>query len=104
MGTLAAEGFMPEDATSRPFAREMAEYDRQKSALLSHAMGQFVVVREETLIGPYSTYAEAYNEGVRNFGPVPMLIKQVLPQEPVSFAPTVGTLANDGLFRCQYSI
>jgi hypothetical protein len=88
------------DHSSADFAKETEVYNRQKEALVQRALGQFVVVHGDTLIGPYASYNDAFNEGVRNFGSVPMLIKQILPDDPISFAPTVGTVANDAVLSC----
>jgi hypothetical protein len=95
---------MTDKKDTTPFEREQKEYERQKQSLLARAQGQYVVVHDDTLIGPYSSYGAAYNEGVKVFGSVPMLIKQVLPEDPVSFAPTVGTVRGNAVFNCQFSI
>jgi hypothetical protein len=86
------------------FEQETATYERQKPALLTHSLGQFVVVLGDTLIGPYASYNDAFNEARRVFGDAAVLIKQVLPEEPVSFAPVVGTINSNAVLNCQYSI
>jgi hypothetical protein len=86
------------------FERELAVYEKHKPDLLKRAQGQYVVVYGDTLIGPYSDYTDAYREGVRAFGDVEMLIKQILPEDPVTFSPTIGSVASDVVFPCQFSI
>jgi hypothetical protein len=83
------------------FETELATYAGHRDRLLEKAEGQFVVVFGDTLIGPYPTHQDAYTEGLRTFGNAPMLIKQVLRDEPVSFAPFIGVVKTEPESVCQ---
>lgn len=85
------------------FERELETYGRHKDQLLEqNAEGQYVVVVGDSLIGPYPTHQAAYTEGLRTFGSVPMLVKQVLRDEPVSFSPFIGVVKTLPENVCQY--
>ncbi|TMA36010.1 MAG: hypothetical protein E6J79_13985 [Deltaproteobacteria bacterium] len=66
---------------------ELAYFEEQKPELLKHHLGQFVLIKGRELLGTFTKLEEAYAEGVRRLGNVPMLIKQVVPEEPVHHVP-----------------
>jgi hypothetical protein len=73
------EGVRPFDG----FSIERATYERLKPGLLDRAKGLFVVVVGEEWLGPVKTSDEAERLGYERFGPGPLYIKRVLPQETV---------------------
>ncbi|HXL79644.1 MAG TPA: DUF5678 domain-containing protein [Pyrinomonadaceae bacterium] len=58
------------DKERQYFADHLAE-------LLSQHLGQFVVVKDDELIGAFNTIEEALAEGARRFGLKPFLVRQV---------------------------
>ncbi len=78
------------DATHADVLRtELAYYERIKPELLQHNAGQFALIKGEELIGTFTKREEAYEAGVKRFGNVPMLIRQVLLAEPVQQIPAL---------------
>ena len=64
------------------FDREMATYERLKPALVEKDAGKWIVIVGDELIGPFDEIAHAERAGLKRFGDGPMLIKQVLAEEP----------------------
>ena len=62
--------------------KELDQFNQQKIDWLKIHGEQFVLVKGSTLIGTYTTLAEAYNAGVAKFGTDPFLVKQLLKEEP----------------------
>ncbi len=85
------------------FEAENKTYADAKDKLVAEAEGQFVVVKGENILGPYSTYGAAYEQGLKMFGKPPFLVKQVLREEPVIFNPSVGTTKTNLHAAWQYS-
>lgn|GEM_PF-3452277 len=94
---------MPERDESTGFERELTLYNEKREELLRTAPGQFVAIYADKLIGPYSSYTGAYTEAVRTFGNVRVFIKQVLPDEPVTFSPSFSISRAKANFTCRYS-
>ena len=63
--------------------QELDFYHSQKAELVKHYNGQFALVKEDKLIGSYTTWEEAFTSGVQQFGNVPFLIKLVQETEDV---------------------
>lgn len=75
--------------------KELKFFERNKSRLLKNYLGQFVLIKDNDLIGAYTTEEEAYKAGIEKFGNTPFLIKQVLKEEPTYAIPAL----NVGLVR-----
>ena len=69
---------------------EIAYYNERKPDLVEHYLGQFVLIRERELAGSFTTFDEAYAEGVKRYGNVPMLIRRVQKDEPVDHIPALS--------------
>ena len=80
---------------SSPLAEELALFEQKKGELLKHNKGQFALIKGPNLVGTFTTFDEAYAAGVTEFGNQPMLVKQILEQEPTEQAPaySLGILA-----------
>jgi hypothetical protein len=76
--------------TSSLFANEIATYEAKKSQLLAEHRGKFVLVHGAELSGIYDSEQNALEEGYRRFGPVPLLIQQILPVTPEQSAPAMA--------------
>lgn len=72
-----------------PLKAELGFFQEMKGEWLKHHNGQFALVRGRQLVGVFTTFQEAYSAGVKQFGNVPMLIRQVLPSDPVEQAPAL---------------
>ncbi len=57
--------------------KELVFFRSQKEDLISHHEGQFVLIKGESLLGSFTTEAEAYGAGLIQLGNQPFLIKQV---------------------------
>jgi hypothetical protein len=62
--------------------RELTYFDSQKAELLKHYAGQFALIHGDELLGTFTRFEEAYEEGVKRVGSEPFLIRQVLENEP----------------------
>jgi hypothetical protein len=68
-------------------AQELRFYEAHKADWLQHFPGLFVVIKGDEWRGPFPSAEAAYSEGLSRYGVVPMLVKQVLANEPVAHAP-----------------
>lgn len=73
---------------------ELDYFNKNKEELLKKYPGQFVLIKNETMKGSFTTQEEAYNVGIEQMGNVPFLIKQVVENEPITSHPalTVGIM------------
>jgi hypothetical protein len=63
---------------------ELEFYESHKSEWLKSNRDQFVVVKNEDLLGFFEDFHSAYCAGVEKFGiDTDFLVKRVVPQEPV---------------------
>jgi len=67
-------------------ARELEYFERHKPEWLSDHSGDYVVVKEDRILGFYSAFEAAYRAGASSFGSeADFLVKRVLEYEPVFF-------------------
>ena len=57
--------------------RERKVYEKQKPELLKTHTGQFALVHDDELVGTFTTFAEAYTEGVKRFGLDSFFIQEI---------------------------
>ncbi len=57
--------------------KELAAYEAVKPSLLPHALGKFVLIRGEQVVGTYDAELDAVDAGYQKFGNVPFLVKEV---------------------------
>lgn len=84
------------DVMQNPLKKELKFFKHNKSRFIKTYLGQFVLIKNETLIGSYTTEEEAYKAGIEKFGNTPFLIKQVLTDEQKLVIPAlmVGLIRN----------
>jgi hypothetical protein len=70
---------------------EVAFFEEQRPALVKKCPGLFALVKKRTLIGVFPTQEEAYNEGFRQFGREPFLVKQILEKEGTEQVPLLAS-------------
>jgi hypothetical protein len=59
-------------------------YEAQKSKWLQTHRDKFVVIKEQSLLGFFDNFHQAYTAGVAEYGmDTDFLVKRVVPQEPV---------------------
>ncbi len=68
---------------------ERQYYDSVKPELLRHHEGKFVLIIGNEVLGAFDNPEEAYKAGLQQRGNLPMLIKQVLKNEPTESIPAV---------------
>lgn len=72
------------------FKKELETYKMHKERLLTEGHDQsYVLIREDNIIGIFKTAADAYSEGLKSFGNVPMFIKKISKEDPPSSAPAM---------------
>lgn len=69
--------------------REENYYLSKKEELLQEYDGQFIIIKSEDIRGPFPTWEEAFRAGIKEFGNIPMLIKQVVRKEPTIRLPSM---------------
>lgn len=57
-------------------------YEAQKPELLKTHPGQFALIHDHELAGVFTTFGEAYGEGVKRYGLKSFLVQQILDPEP----------------------
>jgi len=57
--------------------KELAFFASQKDELLKHYENKYVLIKDEKLIDFFSTFEEAYRDGINRFGTEIFLIKKV---------------------------
>ncbi len=57
---------------------ELQTYEKNRESLLGSADGKFVLIKGEQVVGVYESEMDAINQGYRQLGHVPFLVKQVL--------------------------
>lgn len=76
---------MPTEEQAR-LASELAHYELDKREWLRQHSGDYVVIKESTVLGFYSAFEAAYRAGASSFGVgADFLVKQILEHEPVFF-------------------
>jgi hypothetical protein len=78
------------DAPRFLFEEERAAYEARKPELLTKHAGKFVLIHGGEIAGVFDTDVNALQAGYERFGPVPLLIEQVLPQAPEQSAPALS--------------
>ena len=68
---------------------ELAYFEAHRSEWLQHHEGKFALIRGENLAGVFDSWENAYESGVRKWGNVAFLVKQILPRDPVETVPAL---------------
>lgn len=69
--------------------KELDYFDRHRSEWIEHHRGKFALLRDQDLEGTYDTAEAAYEAGIKLWGNVPFLIKQILLEDPIEQAPAL---------------
>ena len=79
------------------FEKELEYYKINKDELLKYHENQFVVIKDEKLLGAYTTEQEAYEAGLKELGNVPFLIKHVTKEEEIVRFPALSLALSLGI-------
>ena len=60
---------------------ELDTYEKNKETWVGSAEGKYALIHGDKFVGVYDSKADAINEGYRQFGNVPFLVKQILKVE-----------------------
>jgi hypothetical protein len=72
--------------------QELETYETHREQLLGEARGKYVLVRRDSIVATYDTEQDAINEGYRQFGNVPFLVKRIAAtDEPANFLSPVAS-------------
>ena len=74
---------------SQALAEELRFFHEEKAQWLPHYEGKFALIKGRAMINTFTTFDEAYTEGVRLFGTQPFLVKQILKDEPTQELPAL---------------
>lgn len=64
-----------------PLEQELATFQSMKLDLLRNHAGKFALIRNAEFIAAFDSPENAYEEGIRRFGPQPFLIKHITESE-----------------------
>ncbi len=79
-------------ATMEPLRQELETYETHREQLLGEARGKYVLIRGHSIVATYDTEQDAINEGYRQFGNVPFLVKRIAAMdEPANFLSPVAS-------------
>lgn len=71
--------------------QELETYETHREHLLGKACGKYVLIRGRSIVATYDTQQDAINEGYRQFGNVPFLVKRIAAlDKPANFLFGVG--------------
>lgn len=62
--------------------KELSVFNRNRTDYLVKYRDKYLLIKDEELVGYFDTSESAYEAGIKKYGNVPFLIKQVLEQEP----------------------
>lgn len=65
--------------------QEYETYQAHKEELLAKHEGQFVLIRENEIVGVFASYDDALKAGLNKFGNVPFLVKKIERDEKINF-------------------
>ncbi|MBI4358950.1 MAG: hypothetical protein HY584_06585 [Candidatus Omnitrophica bacterium] len=65
--------------------KEYQTYLGKKEELLAKHEGKFVLIKDTQVIEIFSSYEDALKEGLKRFGNVAFLVKQIQREEDVNF-------------------
>ena len=69
---------------------ELQTYEKNRESLLGSADGKFVLIKGEQVVGVYESEMDAINQGYRQLGHVPFLVKQILKIDtPLNFVSNI---------------
>ncbi|MDE0144580.1 MAG: hypothetical protein OXI53_05850 [Nitrospira sp.] len=68
---------------------ELAFFNEQLATLLEKHRYHFALIKRRELKGTFTTFEEAYEKGVTEFGNVNFLVKQILDKEPIEHIPAL---------------
>ena len=69
--------------------RELATFQAHFTEWLQLHPGKFALVVGEELIGVFDNANQAYEAGIQQFGNIPMLIRQLRPDDETTFLPAL---------------
>ena len=72
-----------------PLDTELAFFNAHLAEWLTIHPGKFILVKGNELLGAYDNAETAYAAGVKRLGNSPMLIRQVLAEQPKHSAPAL---------------
>ncbi len=74
------------------FARELAAYAKEEERLVHDHAGWIALIHGDEVVGAFPTAGDAYLEGIRRFGHVRMMFKEIRdPKDPPDFVSLVDT-------------
>jgi hypothetical protein len=67
-----------------PLAQERAVYEANLEAWRKAHLGEYVLIKDRTVVGFYGSLEAAFDEGTRRFQLEPFFVKQIQPDDAVS--------------------
>jgi len=77
------------EGESLELEEELGFFESKKAEWLGLFKDKFVLIKGERLIDVFTSFEDAYKEGVKRFGNQPFFIKQVVEIEPTEQIPSL---------------
>lgn len=65
--------------------QELETFKKSRNKLLAEAKGQYALIKEDKIIGTFSSFDDALAEGYKKFGNKPFLVKEITDIEEVNY-------------------
>jgi hypothetical protein len=75
------------------FESEWKTYLENKARLLTESPGQYVVIHGDKIFGVYPNLAQAFDAGVKEYGPERFFLHRIVLVEPETRSPAVISVA-----------
>jgi hypothetical protein len=70
--------------SEEPLSQERSIFEANLAEWRAAHLGQYVLIKDATVIGFYNSLDEAFGEGTRRFGLDPFFVKQIHPEDVVN--------------------
>lgn len=77
------------EPTDETLGEEQGFYNESRATWLKAHPGKFALVKGRRLLGVYDSPDEAYKQGLNQLGNVPMLVVQIVPEQPIARFPAL---------------
>lgn len=60
---------------------ELSTFEKNKRNLIRNHLGEYVLIKDDEILGTYQSFNEAANKGIMKFGTNPFLVKKIEKEE-----------------------
>jgi hypothetical protein len=70
--------------------QELEFFEKHRREWVKEHEGKFALIKDQTLVDTFDTAENAYVAALERFGNVPVLIKQIVSEDPVQHLPALS--------------